>query len=237
MNFVTNLSRGLVAATVVGSLIVAPLAMAKDNNKQGSIQGSVKSAISNVEVHINANNKAEVRGATVTAVSGSSITATTLWGSTTLTWTINTNASTQINDKDGKSKKGNDKKYSTLTISDVKVGDRIDFNGDLNTTSTGLVVLAKVIHDRTMVNTSVKVKDIFQGTLQSLASSTLPTTLSLKVGGTTYTVNIPVGTPIIKSNFTATTLSTFQVGDIVRVYGSLNASSTIDALIVRNASR
>lgn len=89
-------------------------------------------------------------------------------------------------------------------------------------------------------NTALLNKRTFEGTLKSLSATTsLPTTLVLSVGNTDFTVNVPAGISIIGKNWLALPLSSFVVGDKVRVYGAVEAANTsiIDASIVRDASR
>jgi hypothetical protein len=153
-------------------------------------------------------------------------------GSATLSWTVVTGSSTELLGKKGD--------HPALTLADLKVGDLMNFEGAL-ASGTSLTVNAKVVRDlSSAAQAPVSAeRDIFQGTLQSLASTTAPTSLKLATGNKTYTVNVAANTTILKSNFTATTLAAFQTGDTVRIYGSVNAadSSVIDALIVRDASR
>lgn len=247
MNLTHKLAYGLIGLATAASFVVAPLAIANEGDrgsqgKQEQENRGKKSFVAqtakpmNVSVNLGQNGKVEVHGARVATVSGNTFTATTAWGSAVLTWSVTISSSTQITDKEGRR---GDQKHRAVRISDINVGDIVDWNGQLDTTSTSLSVIARVVNDRSaVVVPALNVRDVFQGTLQSVVSTTtLPTTLSLKVGGTLYTVTIPVGTPVINGVFAPITLATFQAGDTVRIYGSSNTASTIDALIVRNASR
>jgi len=231
MHFLTHvLLRPVLAAALIVSFAAAPVAFAhKDDDKSSE---KVKKANTEVSVQINHNGKTLVRGAEVSAVSGSVITASTKWGSSTLVWTINTSGSTQFVQNGGKNKNG--------SLSSVAMGDVISFSGTLNASSTGLVVAADAVKNWTKkVTTTPNVKDTFQGTLQSVASTTLPTSLVLKIDNTNYTVQASSSTIVIGSNWMPTTLSTFVAGDIVRVFGSISASNNtvINAIVIRNASR
>lgn len=229
----THLVRGAVGLAAAASVAAGPMVVAQGNeNKNDGRHSEVSSSVS---ANINPSGHVLVRGATVTGVSGNTVTATTTWNSTTLTWTVVTASSTEVLGRNG-----NDKR-DALVLASVKVGDTINFQGTLSA-GTGLTVAARVLRNLSVVKPVVQPvvqRDIFQGRLESIASTTLPTTLGLKVGNTLYTVVVPLGTPVLKSNFTATTLSTLQVGDIVRVFGSASTTNntTIDALIVRDASR
>lgn len=225
----THLVRGAVGLAAAASVAAGPMVVAQGNeNKNDGRHSEVSSSVS---ANINPSGHVLVRGATVTGVSGNTVTATTTWNSATLTWTVVTASSTEVLGRNG-----NDKR-DALVLASVKVGDTINFQGTLSA-GTGLTVNARVLRNLSVVKPVVQ-RDIFQGRLESIASTTLPTTLGLKVGNTLYTVVVPLGTPVLKSNFTATTLSTLQVGDIVRIFGSLEAANdtSIDALIVRDASR
>ena len=228
----THLAKGIIGLAAAASVAAGPMVIAQGNDYKDD--GKHSKVSSSVSANINPSGHVLVRGATVTGVSGNTVTATTLWNSTTLTWTVLTASSTEVLGKNG------DDKRNALTLADIKVGDTVNFQGTLSA-GTGLTVTARVLRDLSVVKPVKPVlqKDIFQGKLESVASTTLPTTLGLKVGSTLYTVAVPLGPPILKSNFPAPTLATLQVGDIVRVYGSVSASNntTIDALIVRDASR
>ena len=227
-SFIQALSRPVAAGALALSLIVAPAAFANNDNDRAE---KVRKAGTAVEVQIGQNGRTLVRGAVVTAVASSSLTATTNWGSSNLTWQINTTGAEFIQVGGGK------KLYS---IADIAVGDVISFSGTLNTGVSGLAVDAKVVKNWTKKTTPPpSMNDTFQGTLQSLASTTLPTSLVLKIGNTNYTVNASSSTIVIGANWLPTTLSTFQIGDTVRIFGSISASENthINALVIRNASR
>lgn len=245
------LALGLISLATAGTALFAPVAFA-DNGKRGDhddrkeIQREIKdlrkdlkdiARSTGVMINIAPSGNVHVKGATVTAVSGNTVSAKTVWGSTTLNWTVNANSSTEI--LGNSSGKGNGR----IALADIKVGDLVNWSGMLDSSAAALTVNAQVLRDVSTKNrpapTTPTVQDTFQGTMQSLASTTAPTTLTLQSGNQTFTVNIPTSAVILKNNFTATTLANFQVGDIVRVFGSLSTatSSVIDALVVRNATR
>ncbi len=220
--------RPILAAALVMSFAAAPLAFAHNNDDKSS--DKVKKANTEVSVQISHNGKTLVRGAEVSAIAGSVITALTKWGSSTLVWTINTSGSTQFVQTG--SKNG--------TIANIAVGDVLSFSGVLNASSTGLVVTADTVKNWTKKTTPTpNVNDTFQGTLQSAASTSLPTSLVLKMNNTNYTVQANTGTIVLGANWLPTSLSNFVAGDIVRVFGSVSASNAtvINAIVVRNASR
>jgi len=233
-----NMIIGLIGIATAGSVAFVPLAFARNDTSERSVPKSeMKSAHAGVLININPSGNVQVQGATVTALSGSTLTATTVWGSTVLSWTIVTSSSTQLVNNNKKS----DDNRGLMTLADIKVGDTVNFQGSLATGNAGLTVNARVVRDQSITTSRVVSvqKDIFQGTLQSIASTTAPTSLTMKSGQTLFTVTIPASATVLKSNFSATTLSTFQIGDTVRVYGSIETThpTTINALVVRDATR
>lgn len=297
----------------IGSTVKADNDHGNNENNRGRDEEMRRASGSTLEVHINNNGKTLVRGAKVTAVSGSVITATTTFGTNVMTWTVNTTSATQFVRKFG----------GVSSTAEIQVGDFLSFSGMLSTSATGLTVDATIVKDwsiqarndsfkgtissidapnlsfvlasenrgnitiktsattqikkgnsvitfadlhvgdkvektdglynnltLTLTANTVKIKDdqnqgngtpnsqVFEGTLQTLAGTTTPTTLTLMIGGTSYTANVPTGISILNKNWLVTPLTTFQVGDTVRVYGALQSgTTTIDASVVRDASR
>jgi len=222
MIIASKLTAGLVAAAVLASVAITPIALAKEKTDR-------------VLVHIGQNGKVEVHGAIVTGVSGSVITATTEWGSAKLTWTVDTASSTTFKDKSGR--KGGKSKRQAVGAADVVVGNTIDFNGALDSSSTGLHVDARVVHNKSLkAAPALGAKGVFQGIIESIASTTLPTTFDIQVGSTEYEVKVASTTKLVKTNGNTGVFADFEVGDTVRVTGSANASNTIDARIIRDLS-
>jgi hypothetical protein len=85
-----------IGALVIGAAMIAlPFVAFADN-------GASKSALQNgtaVQVVISDPGTVLVRGAKVTAVSGSVITAQTTWSGVTLTWSVNTSSTTKFYNK------------------------------------------------------------------------------------------------------------------------------------------
>lgn len=126
---------------------------------------------------------------------------------------------------------------ASTTFAAIQVGKRITLASGLFNNLTNTLQATKVdIYQ----NKALLAKRTFEGTLKSLtASATPPTTLVLTVGATDFSVNVPLGISIIGQNWLALPLSSFVVGDKVRVYGAVRPENTtiIDASIVRDASR
>lgn len=75
-------------------------------------------------VAIGENGGALVRGAEVTSISNGTITAKTAWDDASITWSVDTDSSTQyLGD-------------TTNELSDIEVGDEISFSGVLTSSST-----------------------------------------------------------------------------------------------------
>ncbi len=177
---------------------------------------------SSLEVHIYDNGSVLVRGAKVAAVSGSTITAVTEWNGASVSWNINTDTSTKfIELKNGQS-----------SVSDVKVGDLVSFNGNLMAGST-FTVQAKQVKNWSVMP---KVKTTVEGKIESIAGTTVPTTFVIKSGDKSYTVKVSATTSVVNEKWLAAALTAFQVGNQVRVHGMVNADNTIDATVVRNVS-
>ncbi len=121
------------------------------------------------------------------------------------------------------------------TFADITQGATISTVSGTWDTVNNTLTAAKV---RIYVNEAVLNKRTFEGTLQAIAGTTAPTTLTLQVGKTTYAVNVAANTTLITNKWNATTLSAMTTGNTVRVYGSVDPSNTttINALVVRDVS-
>ncbi len=228
MNIITKIWRPAVAAAVTSALVALPaFVFAMESTQTASTTIVVVPVQTSVDVHINANGHADIKGAAITSIGNSSIEVTTTWGGTVLNWTVNYASSTEFLYKGGRS----------ASASVLGVGDVVNINGML--TGSGLTLNAKVIRDRSKEKVALE-RHIFEGRLNaSISTTTLPTTFGLKIGNINYTVNVPTGTQILNRNWGVTDLTTFQVNDTVRVYGSYNTSTTssIDVVVVRDVTR
>ncbi|HEY4494012.1 MAG TPA: hypothetical protein VJB95_01095 [Candidatus Paceibacterota bacterium] len=192
--------------------------MDKLTGKPDHVKVSVASNVS-----LSANGKVNVVGAKVTAVSGNTVTASSTLGSATLNWTINANADTKIN---GSNTSGN-------TITNISVGDTINFQGILTASSgSSLSLTATSIKDLSIVREPVRTT--LAGAIKSIAGTVAPTTMVVASGNVDYTANIATSTSVLGSTWLTLPLSSFQVGNKVTVYGTINANNTIDATVVRN---
>ncbi len=176
-----------------------------------------------VSVRIGENGKVSVRGATVTGISGTTIYAAHSWGAVSLPWTVQPGASAKIRGRG----------EGPIRIEDIKAGDRIDFEGML-VLANPLTVRAASVTDLSIDRKNIQTT--FEGILKSVASTTAPATLIVTIGGTDRTVAVAPDTSILTRLWARTTLGRFAPGDTVRIYGAMNASSSIDATVVRDTN-
>lgn len=311
-----NFKRAIMLAVIGGATIFsAGVASAQDvvsTVVSTAIPAAGPAAVgSTLESHINNDGSVLIRGAKITAITGGVISATQSWGGYSSSWTVVTDASTELIRRYG----------ATSSLGEFSVGDYIAVKGTLDTTKVTQTINAKTIRDysiqkehatfagtvlsvdataksfvlttpsrgnQTIVvssstvikqggndttfatiaagqkitkaegvwnnltnsmqaekvdiyqNTALLSKRTFEGTLKSAsASSSLPTTFVLTVGTTDFTVNVPLNISVLNKSWLTTPLSTFVVGDKVRVYGAVEAANTsvIDASVVRDTSR
>jgi hypothetical protein len=231
-NSIDNLNRSALMVLLAGAMVITPVILFAQVSSANSNEESNTATVSSqqaLDVSVNANGRTVVHGATVTGVSSSTITATTAWGGTTVTWTLATNGSTKFLYKGGK----------VATNAVVVAGDKINFEGFLAATGA-FTVNANSVRDLSKEKSAILDKHTFEGKLtSSLSASTLPTSFALTIGGNSYQIKVAAGTPILGKNWASTNLGIFLAGDTVRIYGSVEAASTsiIDAVVIRNATR
>lgn len=73
------------------------------------------------------------------------------------------------------------------------------------------------------------------GTLVTMSSTTIPATLTMQSGATTYTVNVTAATNIVRKYNGSSDLSEFGVADLIRVEGTVTGL-TIEATRIKNLS-
>lgn len=196
---------GAIAVTL--ALVVAPLfAFAESGNKK---QGSGPTVVgSTLEVHIGNNNSVLVRGARVSAISGSTITASTAWGTTSMTWTIRTDGTTQFLGRNGE----------TITAATIVAGDYVSFAGTMNTTFVSPTVDAKVVKDWSIPVSETTVS----GTVSSVNASGNSLVVTNENGTTTIAV---LSSTTIMSGKNTIALSAIVAGDKIKASGSYNATT------------
>lgn len=198
-----------VALLVLGSLFISPLlASANGNEDKKSGPHAVGSTL---EIRIEDNNAVLVRGAKVTAVSGSVITAETVFGATVLSWSVRTNANTVFtHHADG-----------TTPLSTLVVGDYVSFSGTLNTSGSGLTVDAKTVKDWSHSGTAVK-PVAFAGTVQSIDSANAK--FMLATGGPEGVITVKLATSsVITNGDAALAFGAILANDKARVSGTYDS--------------
>lgn len=153
-----------------------------------------------------------VAGATITAVSGNVISATTAFGSTVLNWILNVSADTKIF--------ANGSANASTTA--LAVGDKIAFTGkNVGQSGTALVVDGKTVYDRTSMKDIVRIS----GTVASVSTSTNSLTITKK-DGSTVTINTDASTNI-KMNGVVVPLASIVVGNKVAAAGHISTNGTV----------
>jgi hypothetical protein len=182
-----------------------------------------------IGIEIKKDGKVEVRGAKVTAVSATQVTATTTLGSVLITISANIDANTKVEAKNGK----------TIALSEVVVGDVVTLKG-MMLSGNAFSMTATLVRDISKSVTPVvnDTRQVFEGKVTVLPGATLPTTITMTIGSTPLVVNISGSTTVLNTAWAPVALSTFQVGDSVRVFGYIpTGASAVTGVVVRNVSR
>lgn len=177
--------------------------------------GSNKSG-SKVEVNLNTDGSALVRGAKVTSVSGSTINATTNYGSSQLSWRVVTDGSTKFNANKG----------GSTGLANIAVGDTLSFSGALDQTVSGLTVNAKVVKDWNHVESKKTLSGIVTSISATLNSFTISHDGSTGSPQAT-TVQTNSSTDFDLSNGNDGAFTSLFLNAKVKVEGMFNASSTV----------
>jgi len=210
----SNLALFFAAAVLaVGAVVIAPLSVSAHNDG-GENKRAAHALGSTLEVRIDNDNSVIVRGAKVTAISGSVITAQTQFGSTVLSWSVQTNADTRFaNRGDG-----------SASLAGIAVGDYISFSGMLNTAATGLSVNAKAVKDWS--KPVLQSPRAFSGTVQSVDAANLRFTLAS--GGAEGAITVKLAsTTAITNGQASLAFANILVGDKVSVKGSYDSATKV----------
>ena len=211
MNIIQKFGIAATSGAVLAALAFAPVIALADNDKQKGDDN--RRTVQRVEVAITDSGNVLVRGAKVTAVSGSTITVTTTAGASTLTWTVTTDSSTAFSASTG----------GSSSLGAISVGDTISFVGTLSGSS--LSVKASAVKDWTV---GANERSIV-GTVQSVnATSSSLTIVNGKDNDNdnkkVTTIQFTGSTAI---NGTGTTFGSIVTGDKVKATGTVNADGTI----------
>jgi hypothetical protein len=121
----------------------------------------------------------------------------------------------------------------TIFLPDVAVGDKVlSAVGTYDYGSNTLTASSVELYQSSAMFTPRN----FQGTLKSLAGTSLPTSAVVTVSGTDYTVYLAQGASVLNSAKGKASLTRFVVGDTVRFYGSIRRTdfSQADADVFRD---
>ena len=120
-----------------------------------------------------------------------------------------------------------------ISLTDLAKGDRVtSVSGTYDYVKGTLAATSVTVYQ----DPSVFKSRNFAGTLVSLDGTALPTTARIKIGGETYTVYLSSSTSIMRSSRASVSLTRFQSGDSVRLYGAIRQTdlSAIDAEVIRD---
>ncbi|MBU0750441.1 hypothetical protein KKH15_02900 [Patescibacteria group bacterium] len=158
----TTMFSSVAVLALIAVVAVSPLLVSANETEE-------KPSRNGTSMTIGADGGVLVRGAEVTGVSGDTVTARTQWGDTSVTWTIETNASTKFMDLSGKEG----------TLADVDTGETVSFSGHV-AAGTAFTVDADVLrnwsegerYDNRSVNAEVRaeLKDKAEGFWKSLGA-------------------------------------------------------------------
>jgi hypothetical protein len=239
-----RISAAFLALALCASFAAVAVQKASANNGRGDDRGEHKNKIGlfagigaklngmaqaglQPQVQIGPNGRVLVRGAKVTAISGSDIDAQVTWGSYVADWNVDASDAKILQRSGGNS-----------ALSQIAVGNTISFSGMLDTSESSATVSADVVKNWSVNqdDDDAPFKATLQGELKAMGSSTAPTTLTVEVKDTDYTVNISAATAILNRNWIAMSLANFALGDTIRFYGDIDGM-TAEASVVRNVSR
>lgn len=193
---------------IAASLLMAALAIFPGATYAHEDSKSGKSG-TGVEVMIGTNGGTLVRGAKVTSVSGSTINATTNYGSSKLDWTVKTDTNTEFAANKG-----------GTGLSQIAVGDTVSFRGNLDQSVSGLTIQANVVKDWTQVETNKSLSGIvtsINATLNSFTLSHNDATTTIQTNSSTdFEVNGKDGS-----------FASLFLNAKIKVKGLFNASSSV----------
>ncbi len=118
------------ALALIATVAASPmLVSANDDSKNVKTSGT--------SVAIGNNGGVLVRGAEVTSISGSTVTARTQWGDTSISWTVDTDGDTNFIDLGG----------DATALADINSGETISFSGYIDSDSGAFSVDADVVRN------------------------------------------------------------------------------------------
>lgn len=211
MNIIQKFGIAATSGAVLAALAFAPVIALADNDKQKGDDN--RRTVQRVEVAITDSGNVLVRGAKVTAVSGSTITVTTTAGASTLTWTVTTDSSTAFSASTG----------GSSSLGAISVGDTISFVGTLSGSS--LSVKASAVKDWTVGANERSIVGTVQSVNATSSSLTIVNGKDNDNNNKKVTTIQFTGSTVI--NGTGTTFGSIVAGDKVKATGTVNADGTI----------
>ena len=199
-----NIKKFLLGTIAVVALVGSTGLVAFAEDRGSEQRDAARAAGSTLEIHVSDNGKVLVRGAKVTAISGQVLTATTAWGSASVTWTVNTDSSTHIIRRFG----------DRSNLSEISIGDYVSFQGMVVTIASAFTVHADILKDWSVQKKGAS----FLGNVTSTASGSFILHAS---GSGDITVLLAPATVITKGSST-TTASAIVVGAKVHAEGLYN---------------
>lgn len=191
-------------------LLLGTLALFPTTAAYAHADSKSSNAGTGVEVAIGTNGGALVRGAKVTSVSGSTINATTNYGSSQLSWIVKTDGNTEFTANKG----------GATGLAQIAVGDIVSFRGTIDQAQSGLTVNAGIVKDWTQVESNTTISGIVTAINATLDSFTV------SHGDSTTTVQTNSSTDINLNGSNGSFASLF-LNAKVKAKGLLNASSSI----------
>ncbi len=201
-----------IAAGLTGLSLIAVPALALANNDSSRNAFNPRSVGSTLEVIISDSGNVLVRGAQVTDVSGSTISARTEWGNSTINWSVKTNNDTNFTGKLGGSE----------AFADIDDGDYVSFTGPISTGAGAFTVNATVVRDWSK---DMTVASVFSGTVSNVNNDNNTLTLTGTKDGT-ITVKTNGDTDYVKTGDDVN-FSDIDNGDTVSASGSYNSDTKV----------
>lgn len=205
MNKTTYTARTSFVVLLAGLAAAGVLMFAFSQNAEAKDGKGPKSVGSSLEVMLSDNGNAVVRGAEVTAVGDGTITARTVWNAASLTWTVETDGSTQYVEKSGRG----------TSRSEIRVGDYVSFSGTIDDSKGAFTVDADVVKNWSKDSTA----SVLTGVVTDIDGDEL--TIRIK-NDTLVTVETGSGT-----TFAGGAFADIDEGDRIVVSGSYDASAKV----------
>ena len=204
MNFIKKLGTVALGGALMATLLIMPSAASAQSGKN-------KAPLSapGISVSIDATGRALVRGAEITNISGSTLTAKMGWGNTALTWTVVTNGDTDVIANNGQG----------AALGDLHVGDSVSFSGSIDQSAGAFTVRADTVRNWSLTSAYA----VFVGKVASVADAST-TFVVATAEGTSVTVKANADTQYGTKDAVFTDV---DVNDVVTVSGAYNSDTKV----------